>query len=330
MFDVVLWVTRPDGKAPQIGDADDGRLYILSDYRHFDRTDFRYLLSIGAVLLLRSDMKAYTDEFAEDAFWLLGPTSIQTHATLKSDKTELASKAFRNSGLYVMRQRDRYLLACCGKVGTDGIGNHKHNDLCSFELYVGDKAFIVDPGSYIYTRYPEWRNLFRSTKYHNTVVIDGQEQNRFNPRRLFQMSDDAVVRIHKWSSIAAGDWLDVAHTGYERLISPVQHRRTFWWDKLGDTWQITDILIGAETHMADWYFHFSPGIELVGINNGVFRTCCVGINLVFNIKSDISFTTSIEEGWISKRYGHKELAQLLHISGSFDTTCHMIISISVI
>jgi hypothetical protein len=330
MFDVVLWITRPDGKAPQVGDADDGRLYILSDYHYFDRTDFRYLLSIGAILFHRSDMKSYSREFDEDAFWLLGPTGIEAYITLKEDQRELVSKAFRHAGLYVMRQKDRYLLACCGKVGTDGIGNHKHNDLCSFELYVGDKAFIVDPGSYVYRRSPEWRNRFRSTTYHNTVVIDGQEQNRFNPRHLFRMTNDSAVSIYKWSSTATEDWLDVAHTGYERLNSPVQHRRTFWWDKLDDTWQITDMLTGAGTHMADWYFHFNPGIELVSVDKGVFRTCGAGTNLIFNIQSDISFTTRIEEGWISKRYGHKDLAQLLHIIGSFDTACYMTISISVI
>ena len=186
MFELVLWVTKPDGKVPQVGDADDGRLYILSDYGSWDRADFRYLLSIGAVLFQRSDMKAYAGGFCEEAFWLLGPSGMQVFSALQDNEQKLQSREFRESGLYVMRSADKYFLACCGMVSTAGIGSHKHNDLLSFELYAGDKAFIVDPGSYIYTRYPEWRNAFRSTGYHNTVVIDGQEQNRFEPKHLFK------------------------------------------------------------------------------------------------------------------------------------------------
>src|SRR5688572_27403083 len=179
MFEFILYVTRPDGNIPLVGDADDGRLFILSDYGNWSRRDLRYLLSVGAVLFNREDMKANANGFSEDAFWLLGPSAIDVFDRLEYRGGELKSKAFRDAGLYVMRAGDNYLLGCCGEVGTAGIGNHKHNDLLSFELYVNDKAFIIDPGAYVYTRNPGWRNLFRSTAYHNTVVIDGQEQNRF-------------------------------------------------------------------------------------------------------------------------------------------------------
>jgi hypothetical protein len=35
---------------------------------------------------------------------------------------------------------------------------------------------IVDPGTYCYHREPRWRNHFRSTAAHNTVVLDGADQ----------------------------------------------------------------------------------------------------------------------------------------------------------
>ena len=50
MIEFVMRYTKPDGTAPQIGDNDDGRLHILSNYENWDILDHRYLLSIGAVL----------------------------------------------------------------------------------------------------------------------------------------------------------------------------------------------------------------------------------------------------------------------------------------
>ena len=63
----------------------------------------------------------------------------------------------------------------------DGFGNHKHNDLLGFEYHVAGVPVIVDPGSYVYTSDPDARNLFRSTRSHNTLSVDGQEQNEFKP-----------------------------------------------------------------------------------------------------------------------------------------------------
>ena len=326
MFEVVLFVTRPDGKVPQVGDADDGRLYIMSGYGSWDQTDFRYLLSIGAVLFHRSDLKAFAGGFSEEAFWLLGSLGMDTFATLEERSEELGSKDFRDSGLYVMRTGNKYLLACCGMVGTAGVGNHKHNDLLSFELYAGDKAFIIDPGAYVYTRHPDWRNLFRSTRYHNTVVIDGQEQNSFQARHLFKMASDAAVFVKEWVTTSERDWLDAEHTGYTRLAQPVLHQRRFLFEKRRGTWEIIDVLAGEGHHTADWYFHFDHGIELESIDVRTFRTCCEGTNLMLVARAEIPLVCSIVDGWVSRKYGHKLPAKILHIHGTFNATCRMVLT----
>jgi Heparinase II/III-like protein/Heparinase II/III N-terminus len=327
MFEFILFVTRPDGKVPQIGDADDGRLFILSDYGSWDRTDFRYLLSLGAVLFQRSDMKAFSRGFSEEAFWLLGPSGLAAFAALQSTGEELGSTELPDSGLYVMRVGDKYLLACCGKVGTGGLGNHKHNDLLSFEIYAGDKGFIVDPGAYVYSRDPNWRNLFRSTQYHNSVVIDGQEQNRFEAGELFTMAADATVLVHGRITTPEQEWLEVEHTGYSRLAHPVRHTRTFVFDKQMGVWEIMDGLAGDGNHTADWYFHFDHGIELEIVGEGMFQTRCMGTNLELIVRSGIPLEFSIEDGWISRRYGHKWPAKILHISGAFTGSCCMTLKI---
>ncbi|MFQ5904406.1 MAG: heparinase II/III family protein, partial [Candidatus Binatia bacterium] len=148
MFEFILYYTKPDGTAPQIGDADDGRLHPLSDTLP---DDHRYLLTIGAALFKRGDMKAASGLFHEEALWLLGPEGLKQFHAIPEASTPLSSKAFPQGGFYIMRHHDHYLICDVGDVGIRGRGGHGHNDTLSFELFAFDKTFIVDPGTYIYS-----------------------------------------------------------------------------------------------------------------------------------------------------------------------------------
>ncbi len=75
-------ITKPDGTAPQIGDNDDGRLHILSDYGNWSRLDHRYLLSVGAVMFERGEFKAAAGVFPEEAFWLVGAEGLNIYKVL--------------------------------------------------------------------------------------------------------------------------------------------------------------------------------------------------------------------------------------------------------
>ena len=150
MYAISLYVMRPDGKAPQIGDADDGRLHILSEYGRWIGQTIG-ICFIGAALFSRPDMKAAAGTFSEEAYWLLGSDGARRFDALEDSAPALASKAFQDAGFYVMRSAKNYVIACCNPVGTAGTGNHKHNDLLSFELFMGGLAFIVNPGTYVYT-----------------------------------------------------------------------------------------------------------------------------------------------------------------------------------
>jgi hypothetical protein len=323
MYTFTLCITRPDGKVPQIGDADDGRLHILSDYGAWDRTDHRYLLSLGAVLFQRPDMKAAAGAFAEEAFWLLGREKATLFDALESFSASLDSKAFPESGFYVMRSSRTYLLACCNPVGTAGAGNHKHNDLLSFELYLGDRALIVDPGAYIYTAAPEWRNRFRSTRYHNTVVVDEQEQNRLPQHKLFRLTPDAEPIVQQWCSTADYDWLDAEHTGYRRLPRPVSHRRTFRLDKRKERVQIIDTLRGVGEHTVAWYFHFDYGIDVEIVSDHIFVANAGTITLLMQVAPECPIRAEMQDGWISRGYGTKLPAKILKLSGIFSEHCQI-------
>ncbi len=142
--------TRPDGLAPQIGDADDGRFLPLADYGA-DPRDHRHLF----------------EQF----------------------EPATASAAYPDGGYYILRSGEAYAIVRCGDTGRHGRGGHGHNDQLSFELALGSQALVVDPGTYVYTADPAERNRFRSTAFHSTLRIDGLEQNELRTDDLFLMAD---------------------------------------------------------------------------------------------------------------------------------------------
>ena len=88
--------------------------------------------------------------------------------------------------------------------------------MLSFELFVRDKVFIIDPGTYVYTSNKEERNLFRSTRKHNTVVVDGKNQHKIYENDLFKMSCDTISTINKWTTNKQQDMISAEHNGYMR------------------------------------------------------------------------------------------------------------------
>ncbi len=312
MLEFIVCYTKPDGTAPQIGDNDDGRLQIMSQYGGWSRLDHRYLLAIGAALFSRPDFKQAAGEFPEEAFWLLGEGGLRKFEALPEQKNTFSSKGFPEGGFYIMRRDGLCLIMDCVPAASDKPSGHKHNSRLSFELFAYDKSFIVDPGAYIYTADREMRNLFRSTSYHNTVVVDGEEQDRFDARRLFWVESDAIVKVNKWETTGEYDYIDAEHSGYSRLASPVIHRRQINFDKTGGCWTIKDILEGSGEHRFDLYFHLAPmdltteGLEV--------RTKTNGANIAIIPVNKDGLSLEIQEGWVSPGYGRKVAAPIVRYS----------------
>jgi uncharacterized heparinase superfamily protein len=219
---------------------------------------------------------------------------------------QLKSNAFSQGGFYIMRHGDLYMIVDCVPADPKSPSGHKHNSRLSFELFACDKSFIIDPGTYIYTADKEMRNLFRSTKYHNTVVVDGEEQNRFDEDQLFTMHLDATVNVNRWLVTENYDPLDAEHNGYSRLN--VVHRKQIYFNKVEKYWVIKDMLTGegGYKHKFELYFHFAPmdlkkkKDELV-IETGNEN----GANIAIAPLATEGIKMEIENGWVSYSYGKK-------------------------
>ena len=227
------------------------------------------------------------------------------HLSHNATRPRLASKSFPHGGLFIMRHNDLYLIISAMPNGKDGHGSHTHNDKLSFELYAHDKSFIIDPGTYVYTTDYRWRNLFRSTAYHNTVVVDGEEQNRFGERNLFWIEHDAIPQVNRWVVDEEYDLFDGQHSGYERLIEAVTRRRQIYFYKVAGFWIVRDLLTGIGEHVFDLYFHFAP-MEVVFDEEmplAVRTRCSRGTDLAVIPLRTEGVSVDIKQGWVSYSYG---------------------------
>jgi hypothetical protein len=258
MFDAVLYLLKPNGMMPQIGDNDSGRFHVFANR---DILDMRYLLTLGAIYFKESRFKIKEFGYCEDAVWIFGKDGYDIWEGLEAvSLTDIESRAFPDSGWYVSRHNNNYMLISCGPNGQNDNGGHCHNDKLSFELCVDGKDVVVDPGTYMYTPEPEWRNLFRSTSYHNTVAIDLQEQSRIKESNyhLFNLENDAVTKVIRWECGTEVDVFIGEHYGYERLSGPVIHQREIRFHKIEGRVQVIDRFFGEGNHTFRWYLTQSP------------------------------------------------------------------------
>jgi hypothetical protein len=304
MCDYVLHYVNPKGLCPLVRDADDGRLCWLNSDSF---RDHRHILALGGVYFGRSDMVARSGTRWEDVLWLLGLPGIAKARQLLEPPARLESRAFADSGFYVMRDADAsHIFIACADIGMGGVqGGHSHNDCFGFELFFGGHTFITDCGSYGYSGDPQERNRFRSTACHNTARIDGVEINRFDPNRLFWLEDDAKPKILQWLSRPEYDFLSAAHFGYRRLPEPVVHRRDFLLDRVSRFLLISDYFEGEGTHLIEVFFHFSPGVQIEETHSGSFRVSAPDSAISLQFLGGESWSFKLQEGWVSEGYGRR-------------------------
>ncbi len=263
MVEFVMYLTKPDGTVPLIGDNDNGRLHRLKVWHEPSRewSDHRYLLAIGGVLFDRDDLATAAGDEWEEAYWLLGDEALRRRdATRALAHEPHRSRAYPDAGIYVLRHDDHYMVVDAGSNGQKGNGGHAHNDTLSFEVYAGSRSWIVDPGTYVYTADYDARNRYRSTAVHNTVMVEGEEQCAFARERLFAMDEDIDVEVERWIVSDDYDLIVASHGGYGRLWSGVRHRRTVLMAHTERVWIVRDEILGASGLQCQANLSLAPGL----------------------------------------------------------------------
>lgn len=280
---------RPDGFAPLIGDTDSGQVLPMRRHR---ADDHAYLLAIGAVVFNDPGLKLAGVEPPEELFWILGEDGVRAFQAMSASDKYGGSRVFTNAGTYIMRQDDLYLCFNASDAGINGRGSHGHNDVLSIEVSAGGRAFIIDPGTYVYSADLAKRHEFRSTAYHSTVQIDGLEQNTTRVDVPFVIGNEAKPRVLEWKTSDDFDKVVAEHCGY-----PVTHRRTVTFDKRECFWLIDDEFVGDGEHVYEARFHFAPGLD-VNVNGAEVEASGLVVALL-----NLEVEPVLESRPVSRDYG---------------------------
>ena len=310
MVEFLLGVLRPDGLMPQLGDADDGRLHILTDYGTWKPQDARHILASAAHVLEVAEWRHYSGIKGQwETFWWSGGADI---SDFRADPPPPLERHFPDAGIAIHRSPQAYLAITNGIVGTKGFGNHKHNDLLGFEYHPDGIPLVVDPGSYVYSSDLAARNVFRSTAYHNTLMVDGVEQNETNPEWIFRLFEKASPETLEYRVTEEAFIYRGRHIGYTRLEHPMIHERSFELARNNGVLKIADRLEGSGPHKLGWHFHLAPAVE-VTLEAGEIRLFQKEAGVYWQLKIPAGVMVSCTTAWYSPSYGIRIPCQAIEL-----------------
>lgn len=293
MLSYISSYSKPNHLSPLVEDNDDGRFlpFVRRDFRQHD-----YLM----------------DSFSSESLILaFGVEPIPF-------VNEKVTKIYKDAGHAVLRKDDVYLFVTNGEqssyeVNRPTVGTHTHNDKLSFELSLGDDDIIIDPGAYLYTPNPEKSNEFRSTAKHNTVFVDGEEQNFISSQNVFLATKNS--RSTKFCLPSESSLEGEYKTFKGKLI----HHRTI--DVKDNEIIITDNLYKKGTgHSGILSFHLAPGI-IVESEGGVLTMKSESYSVKMSFESQVE--VEIINDTVSPSYGVLVESQTVTAKTLFDN-CEVI------
>jgi hypothetical protein len=278
MFDWIAMLADDAWKLPHLGDCDNGRVELLADDIAQTRRPAgeRHSLRVGS---------------------LYGIASPMLQCALRDQKPV---SLLRDSGIAILRSGEAAVIFCAMPNGLEGKGSHTHCDKLSVILLLGLDEVFCDSGSRCYTRSAERRNLDRSTRVHNTVMIDDADQNSFSadPHLLFQCGNEAVVS--PITMLEGG--VRASHQGYRRI--GVEHQRTVQLSQ--GCLDVLDEVSGAGEHLLDLQFFLGPEWRVSSeVMTGETVSCVVGgpRRVTLQCEAQSQLALSVLPAEISREYG---------------------------
>ena len=318
MFEFVAALDECGSPAPKFGDCDDGYVLDLGGARG----DASPWLNVAARLFGRSDFERSGCANREAPFLLLGETNSDAgkqnvrrplpYGRGSDGCVSIRSRGFADSGIYLLQTNDDRRISVsvdCGPLGFKSIAAHGHADALSITLRAFGARFLIDPGTYDYFTYPEWRDYFRKTRAHNTIEIDGSDQSEMLGK--FIWGDRAESSCLDWLTERGATRFVGEHDGYQRLDDPVTHRRAIELTDSMESLRIRDELLANSTHRAVMHFHFAPECVVEQISESTIRA----VRPEGRIDMELPATMQIELvrgatnpilGWCSDVYHEKQ------------------------
>ncbi len=303
-----LYIAWPDGRMPLINDSDDG--------------DHLAVLHQGARL--------FGDErllWAASGGRAGEVPAAPGHHFDRCGYFTLSDSWGIDADSYARRQHVFYDCALLGE------GSHSHYDLFNFTYFAGGEPLVVDPGRYTYNAEPgadgiDWRREFKSTRYHNTVAIDGLDQTRYLSKAKFP---PAGVERYQRSIHAAKHGPDAQAVGVEHALGELTD--WVWGSALSHEYAPlhTRVLVfmarqylfifdhvriaDGREHEAALHIHLDARWrDRVALGGSADEVIALGPQWQIRCLKSAGLEVALDSGWVSTRYGVKESAPVLRLA----------------
>jgi hypothetical protein len=282
MFQWITALADDAGKLPLLGDCDNGRVELLPE-------------DIAQEDIAKDEAPAGRHSLHTNDLCKLASSVLQLPLTRSSEVATLLP----DSGIAVLRADSASVIFAAMPNGLAGKGSHTHCDKLSIVFRLGEHEVFCDSGSRCYTRSAELRNLDRSTRAHNTVMIDGADQNTLGVQ-LFRLGNEAQV-----SPIVLeenGKMVRASHQGYGRWN--IEHQRTVRLSPC--SLETLDEVRGAGQHLLELRFILGPEwVFYPEIMSAEKVTGTIGgpRRLIFLCGAESTLDLSVLPAQISRAYG---------------------------
>jgi hypothetical protein len=320
LLDALLALRLPDGSSPPLGDADGGWLLPLAGR---EPGDLRGVFAIAAAFFGSPEYAWAAGGVPPEAVWVLGRAVLDAGGgdlRPSAPRGDSPSRLLADGGYAVLRggwePAAHQLIFDVGPLGCPVSGGHGHAALLGIQCAAFGEPFIVDPGTGSYAADTPWRDHFRSTAAHSSVMVDGRGQ--AVPAGPFAWATPRPrARLRRFSCSSELDFADAEHDAYGRLADPVVHRRRVIFARTR-YFVIVDDLLGEAEHEVELRFQLAPiRAELQGSlwarargsgRHGLLVRPFAGVRLRAEI---LEGRTSPIAGWVSPDYGRRRPAPLL-------------------
>lgn len=236
------------------------------------------------------------------------PTGLAALTKALIGRPVTTQPANRFSGFFCMGKAEGLSsLAFVGPPGPAYQPGHAHGGCLGFECSWQGRRIVVHPGVHGYGGSP-YRAYNRSTRAHNTVVVNGREQ-------LECWGDFRVGRRYRswlqaWRNSDAGRYLCARHDGFR----PYTHMRHFLSLTEGGL-VIRDEIVGPGDMEVESFLHLHPEIEAQVTEHGWLLGDTGLLLVLFGVSSAqwVRGTQDPIQGWYSPRVGEALPAPTLQL-----------------
>ncbi|MCA9254887.1 MAG: alginate lyase family protein, partial [Phycisphaerales bacterium] len=289
------------GSVPNFGSNDGALILPLTscDYR-----DYRPIVQAAARRFLgRTPLGPGAHD--ELQLWMFGDVK----AADAGERYSPSSASFDVGGYYTFRGDRAWGMTRCHTY----FERPAQADMLHFDLWRDGENVLRDSGSYSYHCPAPWRQHFKSTAGHNTIVVENESQMLKGPRFMWYHWTTSRF-IGRGALADGGEWWEGEHFGYQVRFGIIHRRRI---ERRGsDAWNIIDTLEGKgpvhatlRWRLPDQAFTFDPAAQALSmsLSRSQMRLAVIGegdcvrtIDVLRGVADEAS-----PEGWESLYYGEK-------------------------